>query len=129
MTNRRPRNRTADHCALVGVDAADISTVIAQWCFTTAFRRDFVLRRAVAQIGEKEAADRGDEQAPTERGRGRGRDKRPCHVAIQVAVAPCLFPCRAVGRWQASAISPGIPREVHAQPCFGAIGWPDRAIP
>jgi hypothetical protein len=73
MTNRRPHNRTADHCALVGVDAADISTVIAQWCFTTALRRDFVLRRAVAEIGEKETADRGSEPAPTERGQDKSR--------------------------------------------------------
>ena len=125
MTGRRPHNQSADPRALVDVDAVDILNIAAQWRLENTFQREFVLRRAVAQIGEKQTADRGSEQAPTER----GRDKRPCHVDIQVAVAPCLSPCRVVGRWQVSAISPAIPREVHAQPCFAAIGWPNRAIP
>ena len=124
MTSRRLHKQTGNHCALVGIDAADITGVVVRWGPANAFQRDFVIRRAVAQIGEEETADRVSEQAPTER----GRDKRPCHVAIQVAVAPCLSPCRVVGRWQASAISPAIPREVHAQRCFAAMGWPDRAV-
>jgi hypothetical protein len=67
MTSRRPHNQSTDLRALVGVDAADISTVVAQWRLANAFRPEFVFRRVVAQIGEEEAADRGDEQAPTER--------------------------------------------------------------
>ncbi len=73
MTSRRPYNQTADNCALVGTDVADISNIVAQWWLANAFRREFVLRRGVAQSGEKETADRGYEQAPTERGQDKSR--------------------------------------------------------
>jgi hypothetical protein len=73
MTSPRPHNQTADHCALVGIGGGDISNIVAQWWLANAFRRAFVLRSVVAQIGETETADRGSEQAPTDRGQDKSR--------------------------------------------------------
>ncbi|UVK50408.1 hypothetical protein DBIPINDM_003546 [Mesorhizobium sp. AR02] len=73
MSARRLLQCEADCRAAVGINAPEISTFVAQWLLANAFRREFVLRRALAQISEAETADRGDEQAPTEG----GPDKRP----------------------------------------------------
>jgi hypothetical protein len=73
MTSRRPHNQTADHCALVGIDAADISNIVAQWRLANGFRREFVLRRAVAHRREAGGAAREGARTPTERGQDKSR--------------------------------------------------------
>lgn len=58
--------QTVDCCAAVGIDPAEIWTVVAEWRLTDAFRRGFVRRRISAWTSEAEIVDRGEEQAPTE---------------------------------------------------------------
>jgi hypothetical protein len=87
MTSRRPHNQTADHCALVGIDAGDISNIVAQWWLANAFRREFVLWRIWARISEEEPANKGEEQKPTER----GPDKRPQGAARSVGCSCLVF--------------------------------------
>ncbi|NTG28739.1 hypothetical protein G6L08_16475 [Agrobacterium rhizogenes] len=73
MTDRLRCGQTVDCCVALGIDPAEIWTVVARCWLADAFRREFVLRRALAWISEAETADRGEEQAPTEG----GPDKRP----------------------------------------------------
>ena len=79
MTGRLRCCQTADCCAAVGIDPAEIWTIVAEWRLTGAFRRGFVRRRISARISEGEIADRGEEQALTEG----GPDKRP-HCAARL---------------------------------------------
>jgi hypothetical protein len=124
MIDHPPRSRNGDRCAPHCGNAADILPVFMQPCRVSVVVRYVVRGRMLAQISENRTADRKDQQAAT----GRGRDKRPCHVVIQDAVASCLSPGRPVGRGQVSAICSAIPTAVHAHCCLRAICHPERTV-
>ncbi len=124
MIGLPPRNRSADLRAPNAGDATTIVHVFMPQRGIGAVQQHLVVERTLAQISEDRTADRGRQQSTT----GRGRDKRPCHVVIQDAVASCLSPGRPVGRGQAFAICPAIPIAVHAHCCLRAICHPERAV-
>jgi hypothetical protein len=124
MIEHPPRNRSADRRVRHRSGVAAIGLVSMQSPRVSVALRYVVRGHMLAQTSEVRTTDRGDQQAAT----GRGRDKRPCHVVIQDAVAPCLSPGRPVGRGQVFAICPAIPTAVHAHCCLWAICHPERAV-
>jgi hypothetical protein len=106
--DRRQRHRS---------DVVAIVPVSVQTGRVYATQRDVMHERMLAQASEDRTADREDQQATT----GRGRDKRACHVGIQIAGAICLSPCRSVGRGQVGQNSASISERVHAQALFAAV--------
>jgi hypothetical protein len=85
MTGYRPRNRISGRCAAARINAAEIAHVFVRPWRSNVAGREVVLGRALAQISEEETADRGDKQAPTER----GQDKRP-QCAARLGCCFCL---------------------------------------